>query len=208
MMKIEGYFFANKSADRSHKYLAPKIISFIQARLRETEVTSVLDFGCGNGSLTAYLADYFPSIKFIGTDPSPLAAKYHDLNKRENVEFIDWEDFIVSGPLDVDIVLSIEVIEHIFLPRDYVRDINKHLGSTGAVIVSTPFHGYWKNLAISIVGGWDKHFTALWDFGHIKFWSPKTLDMLFSEEHFINTKQSHAGRLRPFSKSMIREYIK
>ena len=88
MTEIDGYHFSNEHGDRSHNYLAPKIISCIEARLGTSEIHSVLDFGCGNGSLTAYLADYFPYIKFIGVDPSPLAAKYHDLNNRENVEFI------------------------------------------------------------------------------------------------------------------------
>ena len=56
--------------------------------------------------------------------------------------------------------------------------------SSGTAIVSTPYHGYWKNLALAITGRMDAHFTALWDHGHIKFWSMKTLGALLFEAGF------------------------
>jgi 2-polyprenyl-6-hydroxyphenyl methylase/3-demethylubiquinone-9 3-methyltransferase len=36
-------------------------------------------------------------------------------------------------------------------------------------VISTPFHGYWKNIALAVSGKFDDHFTALWNGGHIKF---------------------------------------
>jgi hypothetical protein len=37
--------------------------------------------------------------------------------------------------------------------------------------VSTPYHGYHKNLGLALSGKMDAHFTALWEGGHIKFFS-------------------------------------
>ena len=49
----------------------------------------------------------------------------------------------------------------------------------------------------------DQHFTALWDNGHIKFWSIKTLTKLLSEAGFIDIRFHRVGRLAALAKSMI-----
>ena len=67
-----------------------------------------------------------------------------------------------------------------------------------------PFtHGYLKNLALAICGGMDRHYTALWDGGHIKFWSKGTITKLLSEQGFQLDEFTGCGRLPYFWKSMI-----
>jgi 2-polyprenyl-6-hydroxyphenyl methylase/3-demethylubiquinone-9 3-methyltransferase len=73
----------------------------------------------------------------------------------------------------------------------------------GLAIVSTPYHGYWKNLALAAMGRMDSHFTALWDHGHIKFWSIKTLGALLREVGFVDLRFHRAGRVPALAKSMI-----
>ena len=63
--------------------------------------------------------------------------------------------------------------------------------------------GYLKNLALAISGKSDDHFTALWDYGHIKFWSKRTLTQLLQEAGFQVTQFRGAGRLPYFWKSMV-----
>lgn len=73
----------------------------------------------------------------------------------------------------------------------------------GTAILSTPYHGYWKNLAMALTGKMDAHFTALWDHGHIKFWSMNTLTALLKETGFCNIGFKRAGRIPALAKSMI-----
>jgi hypothetical protein len=49
----------------------------------------------------------------------------------------------------------------------------------------------------------DRHFTALWDHGHIKFWSMPTLTMLPREVGFQNILFHRVGRIPALAKSMI-----
>lgn len=70
-------------------------------------------------------------------------------------------------------------------------------------MVSTPYHGYWKNLALALTGRMDSHFTALWDHGHIKFWSKRTLDELLREAGFVEVEFLRLGRVPPLAKSMM-----
>ncbi len=83
------------------------------------------------------------------------------------------------------------------------RFAQKVLVSGGYLIISTPYHGYLKNLAIAIANKFDSHFTALWDGGHIKFWSKQSLSKLLFEEGFDVKKFVGAGRFPYLWKSMI-----
>ena len=68
--------------------------------------------------------------------------------------------------------------------------------------LSTPYHGYLKNLALAVSGKMDSHFTALWDGGHIKFWSMATLATLLRETGFVDLEFRRVGRIPWLAKSM------
>jgi hypothetical protein len=66
-----------------------------------------------------------------------------------------------------------------------------------------PYHGYLKNLALSISGQMDKHFTVLRDGGHIKFRSKKTLFCVLEEQGFTSIQFVGCGRIPWLWKSMM-----
>ncbi|ACF42877.1 methyltransferase domain-containing protein [Pelodictyon phaeoclathratiforme] len=101
------------------------------------------------------------------------------------------------------VVTSFEVVEHVYFPREYAATLFSLCEHGGTVILSTPYHGYWKNLALAFTGKMDAHFTALWDYGHIKFWSMKTLTQLLLEAGFENIRFKRVGRIPVLAKSMI-----
>lgn len=100
-------------------------------------------------------------------------------------------------------MISLEVVEHVYAPRDYARSLFNLVEPGGTAIVSTPYHGYLKNLVLAVSGKMDKHFTALWDHGHIKFWSILTLETLLTEAGFRNIRFRRLGRIPVLAKSMI-----
>jgi 2-polyprenyl-3-methyl-5-hydroxy-6-metoxy-1,4-benzoquinol methylase len=100
-------------------------------------------------------------------------------------------------------VVSLEVVEHVFAPREYAKRVFELLEPGGIAIISTPYHSYMKNLALALSGKMDAHFTALWDYGHIKFWSFKTLGILLREAGFIDVGFHRVGRFPILAKSMI-----
>jgi 2-polyprenyl-6-hydroxyphenyl methylase/3-demethylubiquinone-9 3-methyltransferase len=56
---------------------------------------------------------------------------------------------------------------------------------------------------VSVLGQFDRHHSALWDHGHIKFWSIATLTTLLSEAGFVDIRFMRVGRIPPLAKSMI-----
>jgi 2-polyprenyl-6-hydroxyphenyl methylase/3-demethylubiquinone-9 3-methyltransferase len=101
------------------------------------------------------------------------------------------------------LVLSLEVVEHLYFPRKFARTVYDLLELGGTAIISTPYHGYWKNVALAVSGKMDAHFTALWDHGHIKFWSMKTIGVLLREAGFGAISFKRGGRVPALAKSMI-----
>lgn len=80
-----------------------------------------------------------------------------------------------------------EVIEHLYQPRAFVLFIRSILEASGGgqFIVTTPYHGYLKNLTIALANKMDYHLSALWEGGHIKFWSRRTLAILLRRRDTI-----------------------
>jgi 2-polyprenyl-6-hydroxyphenyl methylase/3-demethylubiquinone-9 3-methyltransferase len=102
-----------------------------------------------------------------------------------------------------DVVVSAEVIEHLFLPRTLFARCREALGQSGRVIITTPLQGFWKNLAIVVTGQSDHHWDPLADYGHIKFFSQKTLRQIATEGGFEPIGVVGAGRLPPLSATMV-----
>jgi 2-polyprenyl-3-methyl-5-hydroxy-6-metoxy-1,4-benzoquinol methylase len=107
----------------------------------------------------------------------------------------------MGGP--VECVISLEVVEHLFYPKKLFEQSHKMLINGGALILSTPYHGYLKNLALSLTNGWDRHFSVDWDGGHIKFFSRKTLAKMAFNAGFVNVRFFPVGRFPGLWKSMI-----
>ncbi|MFM6377322.1 MAG: methyltransferase domain-containing protein [Microcystis sp.] len=100
-------------------------------------------------------------------------------------------------------LISLEVVEHVYAPRDYAKTVYNLLQPGGYALISTPYHSYLKNLALAATGKMDEHFTALWDHGHIKFWSVKTITKLLTEANLSVDKIYRIGRIAPLAKTMI-----
>lgn len=201
---ISGYTYSDSLTNPSHEYLLPTVFAELQ-RLREGllgQDARLFELGCGNGSVAAKISSLGWDV--TGVDPSAEGIQraivaYPDLKLARGSAYDDLAGTYGTFP----VLLSLEVVEHVYAPRDYAQTAFRLLEPGGVAIFSTPFHGYWKNLAMAVTGTMDAHFTALWDHGHIKFWSEKTLTTLLVEAGFEQPRYLRVGRIPPLAKSMI-----
>jgi len=195
------YRYADANPGWAHAYLLPPITDLIN-RAAYGNPTRIFEIGVGSGVFASALAAKGHDV--IGIEYSTSAVEianrsFPDLRIEQGSAYDDLRTRFGQFP----VVLSVEVVEHLYFPRVFAQRAFEMLEPGGTLIVSTPFHGYWKNLALAVSGKLDAHFTALWDGGHIKFWSIRTLGALLTEAGFVNIDFAHVGRIRPFSKSMI-----
>ena len=80
---------------------------------------------------------------------------------KENINFLHTSlEETIEQKKKFDFVSAIEVIEHQYDPFLFIEQLSKVTEDNGYVIISTPYHGYLKNLLISLLGKMDRHFTA------------------------------------------------
>jgi 2-polyprenyl-3-methyl-5-hydroxy-6-metoxy-1,4-benzoquinol methylase len=102
-----------------------------------------------------------------------------------------------------DFAVSTEVIEHLSRPKELFARAQELLKVSGTLILTTPYHGYMKNLALSLLDGWDAHFGVDWEGGHIKFFSNNTLRKMGREYGFDRPRFFGVGRLPYLWKSTV-----
>jgi 2-polyprenyl-6-hydroxyphenyl methylase/3-demethylubiquinone-9 3-methyltransferase len=112
-------------------------------------------------------------------------------------------DYLASRYGRFPLVTSLEVIEHCMDPHAFAKTFLSLIAPGGIGFLSTPYHGYLKNLTLAMTGRMDAHYTALWPGGHVKFFSVKTLRQLLADAGATQIQFMRVGRLPPLAKSMI-----
>ncbi|MFD1628598.1 class I SAM-dependent methyltransferase [Pseudopedobacter beijingensis] len=202
MTNYKEYGYSDTKPTHSHSY----ILNPILASLSEKDNRIILDIGCGNGALVRHLLQL--GFKAYGTDASEEGI---NIAKKLNPAHFELQDLAKDDLPDqfqqirFNTIISTEVIEHLYDPRSFVSFCKKILlrNGGGELILTTPYHGYLKNLVLSLAGKWDFHANPLWDGGHIKLWSRKTLSYLLEEQDFEVIDFKGCGRLPYLWKSML-----
>lgn len=198
---ISGYSYEDANPNSSHAYLIPTLSEEL-SELRLIKGKRLFELGCGNGSVAAALSA--SGWEVLGVDPSEEGIT--QANKKYpgmQLEIGSAYDDLAARFGQFPVVTSLEVIEHVYAPRDYLKCLFNLVEPGGTAIISTPYHGYLKNLVLAITGRMDAHFTAAWDHGHIKFWSIKTLTILLEEAGFRDIRFRRVGRIPVLAKSMV-----
>jgi 2-polyprenyl-3-methyl-5-hydroxy-6-metoxy-1,4-benzoquinol methylase len=195
----KSYIHEVRGLGLHHCYLLPPIIDC----LGPSKGRSLFEIGFGNASA----ADYFHKAGFqvAGIEPSADGVEIARLLYPELTGLQEgnaYED--LPGRFGTfDVVLSLEVVEHLYSPREFAANAFRLLNSGGIAFISTPYNGWLKNVALALLGQFDHHHSPLWDHGHIKFWSLSTLSQLLAEAGFKDIEFRRVGRVPPLAKSMI-----
>ena len=198
---VKNYGWDSEKPAYSTSYISPRI----KAILKFLGAKRVVDLGTGNGALCAELAALGYDVVGVEYDAEgvAIAKKSHPSLPFYNLGVQDDPQRLLATEKCFDAVVSTEVIEHLFSPHLLPQFAREILVPGGYLVITTPYHGYLKNLALAVLGKWDNHLTALWHGGHIKFWSRKTLSQLLEENGFSVQSFSGVGRVPYLWKSMV-----
>ncbi|MEG5058869.1 methyltransferase domain-containing protein [Microcoleus sp. A2-C5] len=131
----------------------------------------VFDLGCGNGSLSHLIAEHGCEVVGVDTSAPGIAISRQSFPDCQFIQADIYELLDTDMLNRFDIVLALEVIEHLLYPKELAKNAKNRLKPGGRLIISTPYHGYLKNLALAVFGKIENHFAVFWDNGHIKLFS-------------------------------------
>lgn len=198
MERVDHIYHDYSQPDPPHQ---PLYLETMLRHLRAPgDIRHVLDVGSGDGNFTASLSD--AGFLMYGIDPSAggvarAQTRYPQIQFREASAYENLlEPFGRTEPFDA--IVTIEVIEHLYSPRTLCRRVHEALRPGGLFIVTTPYWGYLKNIALALTNRVDRALTALWEGGHIKHFSYRTLRRLGEEQGFEFVAFEGAGRRIPF----------
>jgi len=83
---------------------------------------SIAEVGCGAGGILARLREYFPDARLSGFDIAPGASKFWSQHEGKDIDF-SMCDFLLTGQSIFDVILLLDVLEHLADPNDFLQKI-------------------------------------------------------------------------------------
>jgi SAM-dependent methyltransferase len=100
----------------------------------------VLDAGCGEGYAAGLLRRAWPEVRVVGVDydaaTTTHAARTHGGERAAYLRGALTALPFAAGV--VDVAVSLQVLEHIWTPGDYLRELGRVTRPGGALVLSTP----------------------------------------------------------------------
>lgn len=199
-----SFGWQTEADEESHAYLVPAVLNLLSQNSLDG---SIVDLGCGNGALSDAISRA-TGRPMVGLDADVEGIRIAQARKRTSTEFLRADlslrlDDSLQGQFST--ALSIEVIEHLLIPGSIFERASE-AGAT-EIIISTPYHGYWKNLALALTNGFDSHWHPQRDLGHVKFFSRSTLNDLADRYGWRQAAFARVGRpVSALAKSMVLLY--
>ncbi|MCX8045015.1 MAG: class I SAM-dependent methyltransferase [Desulfobacterota bacterium] len=148
---------------------------------------TLLEIGPGFGTFAALARESGRFEQVIAVEPTPEMA---DACRKRGIEVINKriEDVTENDVPEADVVVSFEVIEHLFAPREFLVQCSKRIGHGGLLVVSCP-NGL--GFDISMLGA--KALAV--DPEHVNFFNPRSLSQLVAACGFDVLEVTTPGRL-------------
>ena len=129
-VNITGYRYTQPSLNQSHDVLLPTVLQLLDKLALPAGEKRLFELGCGNGSVANELTRRGWDV--TGVDPSiegiqQARTAYPDLKLAAGSAYDDLAGQYGQFP----VVLSLEVVEHVYAPRHYARTVFELLAEGG-----------------------------------------------------------------------------
>lgn len=133
-MRLDTHWYAHEPAGARKQRCLAQILAREQKRRGKTSLR-VLDVGCGNGNLAAFISSLGHTVAAIDTAPEAVSAARRAY---QNLAI----NFLVADVAQIaetfDVVTAFEVCEHVSVVSDFVENLRSRLVADGLLIISVP----------------------------------------------------------------------
>lgn len=147
----------------------------------DSNIKSVLDIGCSSGIFLETFKSINPELNFFGIDSnkdSIMLAK----RKKLDCKNITVENFAKITKSRYDLILALEVFEHLTNPVNTLKAISRLLGSSGYLYFTIPNYYGYDFLEIGEI------YRNLLGPGHLNYYNPHSIQILLKKNYFKEIK--------------------
>jgi 2-polyprenyl-3-methyl-5-hydroxy-6-metoxy-1,4-benzoquinol methylase len=160
----EDYFQIRGEREKTFRLYLGKILPYLKRR------EEVLDIGCGAGYFLNAARPYFRRIN--GVDVSPEALSRADPSF--NLVNSDFHAGLFPAGF-ADLIMICDLLEHVYHPKDFLREVTKVLHPQGVACIVTPNR---KSLLARLTGKRNVSFKLP---EHVLYFDPATLGRMLRE---------------------------
>ena len=120
----------------------------VERLLRELPLeseTTFLEVGCRDGRSTQHFGETVGATRSIGVDLSLAASAQLEARGVEAVAWVAGESDLAVEDSSVDLVLAMDVIEHVLDPEELLTPLRRVLKDGGWLVLTTPNLAWWWN---------------------------------------------------------------
>ena len=168
---------------------------------------SVLEFGCGSGSLGAAYKLRNPAVRYVGVEamPGPAAEASKCLDQVWHAD-AECEDLFRDDPPLVDCLVYGDVLEHLRDPWACLARHLRFLAPDGVVVACIPNVQHWSVLAQLLQGRWPLEDQGLFDRTHLRWFTRHSIVNGLREQglvvHSLTPRVFNLDRARTFVRQM------
>ena len=154
----------------------------------------LLDIGCGAGRTSSRLKELGLVRYAVGMEVDPVAAA-EAKNHLDHVIVADLNrDSFPVLQEKFDLVLCLDVLEHLLDPWSALKEIHKNIQPGGSIIVSLPnVRNFRVLLPLLFAGRWDYRDTGILERTHFRFFTKKSAQELVTNAGFTIEKIEYTG---------------
>jgi len=164
----------------------------------------LLNVGCGTGVL-ASLVQRTCNATVLGVEPDPVRA---EMARSKGVEVVCgyFDESLASEVGQFDVIILVDVIEHLQTPARLIRLLLKSLKPGGFIVLSVPNVAHWSMRLSLLTGRFNYSATGLCDATHLRWFTRLSL-LQFLDRMGLDVTEGgctigrglSAYRRRPFS---------
>jgi 2-polyprenyl-3-methyl-5-hydroxy-6-metoxy-1,4-benzoquinol methylase/ribosomal protein S27E len=184
----DKYIFPSSEKARREKMFKPRVDKLLEFCKKYNIATdSILEVGAAYGTFCEEMTSKNVFKRIVAIEPTPGLAQ---TCRNKNIETIESPVEKVSFPEDkkFDVVVSFEVIEHLFSPVDFINQC-KHFLKPGGLFVATCPNGKGFDFVVL------KELCNSIDYEHLNYFNPYSLNLLLARCDFETLEILTPGRL-------------
>ena len=159
----------------------------------------ILEVGAGAGHTLKWIKELYPKTETTAVEIN--SALLHELRQNVDVPIIGPIDEALPQLKSYDLILFLDVLEHLSDPTATLRNLSKHLEANGQVIVSVPNIAHLSvSVPLLLQRRFDYQDAGILDRTHLKFFVEGTAIKLLNDANFIVTAGLVSGIQGPKSK--------